>query len=126
MNKKEVKILICEDESIIAMDLSSTINRLGYIVTSIVKTAGELLQKTENDKPDIIISDIKLQGENTSLDAIKFISNKYKIPVIFLSGILNAAEITSNMSINPCYHITKPFAPTSLKEIIEISISEKK
>lgn len=126
MLKKEVKILICEDESIIAMDLKNTIKRLGYVVTSIVKTADDLLKKTETEKPDIIISDIKLQGKSTSLNALQSISANQKIPIIFLSGILNAPAITSGLSIDPCYHITKPYVPGNLKDTIEKCISGKK
>ena len=125
MIKKEIKILICEDESIIAMDLKNTINKLGYLVTSIVKTAEELLQKTNVEKPDIIISDIKLKGKSTSLDALQTISSNHKIPIIFLSGLTNAVDITRKLSINPCYHIAKPYIPKSLQDTIESCISEK-
>ena len=123
MINKDIKILICEDESIIAMDVRNIITRFGYSVVSIVKTARELLQVTSINRPDIIISDIKLKGEFTSLDALTEISSKYKIPVIFLSGLANAAEVTKNRSINPCYHISKPFVPKILKETIELCIS---
>jgi hypothetical protein len=125
MIKKEVKILICEDESIIAMDIKNTITRLGYVVTSIVKTADELIKKTATEKPDIIISDIKLQGKSTSLEALQVISLNQKIPIIFLSGILNASSITSELAIDPCYHITKPYMPGHLKETIEKCLSGK-
>ena len=123
--KKEIEILICEDESIIAMDLKNTLKRLGYKVTAIVKTGEELLKKTADSKPDVIISDIRLQGKSTSLEALQIISSKDKIPIIFLSGLVNAVEITSNLSIDPCYHIAKPFVPNNLKETIELCISGK-
>jgi hypothetical protein len=123
MNEKDIKILICEDESIIALDLQNTINRFGYKVTSIVKTGEELLQKTIGDNPDIIICDIRLTGKSTSLNAIQSISKNQKIPIIFLSGLSNALEITSCLSIDPCYHIAKPYVPSSLKETIEKCIS---
>ncbi len=126
MIKKEIKILICEDESIIAMDLKNTILQLGYNVTAIVKTGEQLLQKTADDKPDIIISDIKLKGKSTSLDALQTISSNQKIPIIFLSGLTNAVAITSKLSINPCFHIAKPYIPTVLKETIETCISSEK
>ena len=123
MIKKEIKILICEDEFIIALDLKNNINRLGYNVTSIVRTGEELLQKTREDNPDIIISDIGLRGKSTSLDALESISLSRRIPIIFISGLANAADITREFSIDPCYHITKPYLPGNLKETIETCIS---
>jgi DNA-binding response OmpR family regulator len=125
MIKKEINILICEDEFIIALDLKNNINRLGYNVTSIVRTGEELLQKTGEDNPDIIISDIGLKGKSTSLDALETISLSKKIPIIFISGLENAVDITRKFSIDPCYHITKPYLPGNLKETIEACISGK-
>lgn len=54
------KILVVEDESIIAMDLRITLSRMGYEVTSVVNNALAAIQKAEQDKPDIIFMDIML------------------------------------------------------------------
>ena len=54
------KILVVEDESIIAMDLRVTLSRLGYEVTSVVNNALAAIQKAEQDNPDIILMDIML------------------------------------------------------------------
>ena len=122
---KEIKILICEDESIIAMDLKNSLVRLGYIVTAIVKTGDELLRKFNETNPDIIISDIRLHGNSTSISALEIISKQSNIPVIFISGLVNAKTVTSGYAINPCFHLPKPYNIEKLRQTIELCCSGK-
>ena len=63
-----VKILIVEDERIIAEDLKSTLEHEGYLITEIVGLPKQALESVEKQKPDIALVDIKLYGEMTGLD----------------------------------------------------------
>jgi CheY-like chemotaxis protein len=73
------KILVVEDESIIAMNLRVTIARIGYEVTSVVNNALAAIQKTEQNKPDVILMDIMLGGSLDGIEAAKTIS--YNTPL---------------------------------------------
>ena len=90
----KIKILICEDELIIAMDLKRTLIKLGYEVTSIVKTSEDLIRFAEIENPDLIISDIRLNNNTTSVEALKQITAHKKIPIIFLSGLITHPLLT--------------------------------
>ena len=79
----KAKILIVEDEAIIAMGIESSLQHLGYEVTSIVDTGEKAFEKTEIDKPDIILMDIRIKGEMDGIDTAKVIRNQFGIPVIF-------------------------------------------
>ncbi len=67
MNK--AKILTVEDEAIIAMEIENQLQSLGYEVTSIVDTAEKAIKKTGEDKPDLILMDIRIKGEMDGIDA---------------------------------------------------------
>ncbi len=67
MNK--AKILIVEDEAIIAMEIENQLQSLGYEVTSIVDTGEKAIEKAESDKPDLILMDIRIKGEMDGIEA---------------------------------------------------------
>lgn len=114
-----MRILICEDELIIAMDLKNTLTNLGFEVVSIVKTSEELLKSSEEKQPDLIISDISLPDHKNSVDALKQINSNKKTPVIFVTGLENSSILQKAMKLKPSYYLAKPFNETKLKETIE-------
>ncbi len=66
---KKAKILIVEDETIIAVEIENRLQSLGYEVTSIVDTGKRAIQKAEIDKPDLILMDIRIKGKIDGIDA---------------------------------------------------------
>jgi two-component system, response regulator PdtaR len=80
---KTAKILIVEDEAIIAMEIESQLQSLGYNVTSIVDTGVKAIEKAEADKPDLILMDIRIKGEMDGIQTAAIIREQFDIPVIF-------------------------------------------
>ena len=80
------KILIVEDESIIAMDFRFTLSKLGYVITSVVNNALSAIEKAEQDKPDLILMDIMLGGSLDGIEAAKIISYNNFIPIIYVTA----------------------------------------
>ena len=78
MNK--ARILIVEDEAIIAMEIESQLQSLGYQATSIVDTGEKAIEKAEADKPDLILMDIRIKGEMDGIDTAEKITSKMEIP----------------------------------------------
>ncbi len=66
---EKARILIVEDEAIIAMELESQLQSLGYEVTSIVDTGEKAIEKAEADKPDLMLMDIRIKGDMDGIDA---------------------------------------------------------
>ncbi|MBT4089321.1 MAG: response regulator, partial [Deltaproteobacteria bacterium] len=90
---EKAKILIVEDEAIIAMEMESQIQGLGYEVTSIVDTGEKAISKAESDKPDLIIMDIRIKGEMDGIDAAEVIRKRFGIPVVFSTAYLDEERI---------------------------------
>ncbi len=83
LNHEKAKILIVEDEAIIAMEIESQLQSLGFDVTSIVNTGENATEKAEMDNPDLILMDIRIKGEMDGIDTAEEVQNRYGIPVIF-------------------------------------------
>ncbi len=107
MNDK-VKILVAEDELLLAMDIKQKIETMGYEVTSLVSTAIEAITKSETDKPEIIIMDVQLSGSLTGIDAAKIIIYKHKIPIIFLTSKDSELELLRQQDFGSFLYIPKP------------------
>jgi len=120
MNRK--KILIAEDERIIAEDVKRTLQNLGYTVSSIVSSGKEAVKKAKEDKPDLVLMDIVLRGEMDGIEAAHQIQSEFDIPVVYLTAyadekILERAKITE-----PFGYILKPFEDRELQITIEIAL----
>ncbi|MCA1758650.1 MAG: response regulator, partial [Bacteroidales bacterium] len=83
MNSK-YKILIVEDEILVATDIQESLESLGYTVQGIADTGLKAIEAVENKLPDLILMDINLKGEMTGIEAAKIISKESDVPIIYL------------------------------------------
>ncbi|MDR3668738.1 MAG: response regulator [Ignavibacteriaceae bacterium] len=114
------RILVVEDESIIAMDLRVTLLKLGYIVTSVVNNALLAIQKVEQDKPDLILMDIMLGGSLDGIEAAKIISYQHPTPIIYITALENEETIRRASLPDPFLFLMKPYTEKDLKHAIEV------
>jgi len=113
------KIVIVEDERIIASDLQLTLESWGFPDTIILSSAEELLQNLDKINPDLILMDIMLKGKMNGIEAISIINKKKYIPVIYITAYANKATIEKASETNPLGYLIKPFEEFQLKEIIK-------
>ena len=83
-----VKILVVEDERITAEDMRKALNSVGYEVPAIVSSGEDAIKVSEEIKPDLVIMDIKLEGEMDGIEAAEKIRSKLGIPIIYLTCLL--------------------------------------
>ena len=119
---KNIKILIVEDELIIAKDIEATLSDLGYSVSGIVSCGEDAVSHVEAHKPDIVIMDIMLEGELDGIAAAEKIHKQFSIPVIFLTAYSNEKTLDRAKTAKPYGYILKPFQETDLYTSIEIAI----
>ena len=120
MNK--ARILIVEDEAIIALELKTNLRSLGYEVTSVVNTGEEAIKKAEADKPDLILMDIRIKGELDGIEAAEVIRNRFGIPVIFSTAYLDEERIERAKITMPFGYVLKPFQEKDLKITIQMAL----
>lgn len=119
---KEKKILIVEDEHIVAMGIKRMIKSLGYQVTGIASTGEDAVFKAESTFPDLVLMDIMLKGKLAGLEAAEAIKNRFSIPVIFITACSDREIREMAENIGPSGYITKPFDENDLSRAIEIAL----
>ncbi len=119
---KKAKILIVEDEAIIAMEMESSVQSLGYEVTSIVDTGEKAIAKAEEVKPDLILMDIPIKEEMDGIDTAEEIRNRFGIPVIFSTAYLDEERIERARITMPFGYVLKPIQERDLKVTIEMAL----
>jgi PAS domain S-box-containing protein len=120
------KILVVEDEIIVAKNIQNKLESLGYGVPVIVATGEEAVDKAIEIRPDLILMDIKLKGEIDGIEAARQIKQFSKIPIVYLTGygddqLLQRAKLTE-----PYGYILKPFEAKELQSNITIALYKSK
>jgi len=118
---EKARILIVEDEAIIAMEIESQLQGLGYEVTSIVDTGEKAIEKAEEDKP-LILMDIRIKGEMDGIDTAEVIRNRFGIPVIFSTAYLDQERIERAKITMPFGYVLKPIQERDLRVMIEMAL----
>jgi two-component system, response regulator PdtaR len=123
--KRNIRILVAEDERIVAMDLKQTLQKLGYQVTSIVNTAVDAIQKVEVEKPDVVLMDIMLDSLLDGIEAAHIISYKYNVPIIYVTAYTDEHTLNRAKATQPFDYIIKPYDENKLREKIESALNSR-
>jgi len=116
-----IRIVIAEDEGIIARDLESRLTRRRYVVSSIVASGEDAILKAEADRPDLILMDIVLYGMD-GIKAADTIRQRFDIPVIYLTAFADDKIIERAKLTEPYGYIVKPFEDRELYSTIEMAL----
>ena len=118
----KARIMIVEDEWIIANDIKNSLADMDYRVTSIAGTAEEAINQAEENMPDLVLMDIMLQGSMNGIEAAREIRGRFGIPVIYLTAydnqyLVNQAKTTDNYG-----YLLKPFKDKELDIAIDMAL----
>ena len=120
MNK--VKILVVEDEIVIADDVCDILSDLGYETLEPVINYTEAIATIEKHKPDLAILDIQLAGRQDGIDLAWKIKKDYDLPFIFLTSFSDPATVERAKKLNPPAYLVKPFNKDDLYTSIEMAL----
>lgn len=123
---EEIKILVVEDESIIALNIKKKLKSLGYAVPAIASTGEEAIKMTEITFPDLILMDVMLKGNMDGVQAVEEIHKRFDIPVIYLTAFSDADVLERVKLTKPYGYIVKPFKVDDLRSNIEIALYRHK
>ena len=112
------RILIIEDEPVIALDISHTVEASGHTVTGIATTHRQAVELAQAQPPGLVLADIHLGDESSGVDAVAEIMEHYRVPVIFITAFPD--RLLTGERPEPTFLITKPFDP----EILSVAISQ--
>ncbi len=122
MGSNKIKILIAEDEFIIAMDIKKILEKLGYEVTSYVSKGVDVISKADIEKPDLILMDIMLSGSISGIEAAEIIKSRLNIPIVYLTALTDEETLQKAKVTEPGAYLLKPFDERALHSAIEIAL----
>jgi diguanylate cyclase (GGDEF)-like protein/PAS domain S-box-containing protein len=120
----KVKILIVEDEAIVAEDLKQTLVGMGYDIPAVVCSGGLVLEAVEEDQPDLILMDISLGRGDDGIEVAERLRARFDIPVIYLSVHTDDVTFQRSLLTGPFAFLLKPFDSLRLRQTIEIALAK--
>lgn len=120
--KRTTRILIVEDDTIIATDLKRTLIKSGYEVTAIVPSGEQALANLAEDPPDLVLMDIKLPGRVDGIDVAAHLHENSQVPVIYLTAHSNLEFLERSKPTEPYGYLLKPFREKELQANIEMAL----
>lgn len=123
MTESLIKILVVEDEMIIAAKISMFLTELGYEVTGILPRAEEALLQLVENAPDIALLDIQLKGSMDGIALAQVMQKEHQIPVIFLTANSDDATFQRAKAAKPYAFLAKPFKKLDLQRALELTVS---
>ena len=115
-------LLIVEDERIVAKDIEYSLKTLGYKVTGIASTGENALQKAKENRPDLVLMDIRLKGGMDGIEAAEKLREDFSIPVVYLTAYADEGTLERAKVTGPFGYILKPFNEKELCSTIEMAL----
>jgi CheY-like chemotaxis protein len=118
----KAKILVVEDEGILAMGLKRKLERLGYEITGLASTGPEAIEMASFNRPDLVLMDIVLRGDMDGIETAKELTRRYNTALIYITAYSDDDILKRVMSTEPYAYIVKPLRESELKANIDIAL----
>ncbi|MBL7926069.1 MAG: response regulator [Bacteroidia bacterium] len=119
---RKTKIIVIEDEVIVAKDIQKSLIQLGYDVPAVANSAQVAFEKIDEYEPDLVFCDIKLKGSIDGIDIASRLREEYLIPVIFLTSYVDKETLDRAKVTEPYGYIVKPFNQTDLETTVAMAL----
>lgn len=119
-----VQVLVVENEWVVAIDVRDCLEELGYSVVAIAASGAEAIVKAKELHPDVVLMDIRLEGEMDGIQAAQQIWNELQIPIIYTTGYSDKATIDRATETEPFGYIIKPIKESDLYIAITIALQQ--
>lgn len=116
------RILIVEDQQLIAADLENTLANLGYEIVGSVPSGEEAIQMAFSTKPDLVLMDIQLQGEMDGIQAARVINGGLDVPIAYLTAYADDETLARAKITTPFGYVLKPYDERELRAAVEIAL----
>jgi CheY-like chemotaxis protein len=121
---QKTRILLVEDDDIIAKVADWRLKNLGYDVCGRATSAAEAMELVVNEKPDLVFMDINIKGDVDGIETATMIKKGFNIPVVFVTSHSDGPTLERAKAINPDGFIIKPFEDNDLRVAIELAFKK--
>ncbi|MCK9580892.1 MAG: response regulator [Methanoregula sp.] len=118
------KILLVEDDDVIAKVADWRLNNLGYTVCGRASTGAEAMEMLVKSKPDLILMDINIQGDLDGIETAKLIKKGFNIPIVYVTSHSDGPTLERAKATRPDGFIVKPFEDNDLRVAIELALKK--
>ena len=118
----KARILVVEDEKIVAKDMQNGLKRLGYAVPVVASSREEAIEKVVETRPDLVLMDIALKGDMDGTVAAEQIRNRFNVPVVYVTAHADEHTLQQAKLAEPLGYITKPFEERELHAAVEMAL----
>ncbi|UCH96519.1 MAG: response regulator [Candidatus Aminicenantes bacterium] len=119
---QKTKVMVAEDELIVARNIENQLRKLGYEVTAVVDSGEAVVARAAEAQPHLVLMDIKLAGQMDGVEAAQKIYDQLHIPVVYLTAYADDETLQRAKVTTPYGYIIKPFEPRKLHTTIEIAL----
>jgi CheY-like chemotaxis protein len=120
------KLLIVEDEPIVALDLQQELEGFGCEVVALAQSADEALMAVEESQPDLALMDLHIAGSLDGIQTARLLRDAYQVPSVFLTAYSDDATINRAVREMPYGYLTKPFQTRELKATLQVALHKAK
>src|SRR5262245_43610924 len=121
MSEAANRILVVEDQRLIAADIENTLKKLGYIVVDNVSSGEDAISRSDQLRPELVLMDVRLGGEMDGVQAAEIIRDRFNVPVVYLTAYADEETILLAKKTTPFGYLVKPFNERELRATIEIA-----
>jgi len=122
MTEPAARILIVEDEQIVAVDIETQLERLGYRVVGTAASGEEACAKAAELEPDLVLMDVQIEGPTDGIEVARRIRESRPVPVVFLTAFTDVETLQRAKRVEPYGYIVKPFDQRDLEAAIQIAL----
>ncbi len=116
------RILVVEDERIVARDIQRSLTDLGYQVPTTAATSEQALQLVSEHCPDLVLMDIRLRGEVDGIETAALLKARFEVPVVYLTAYADALTVERAKATEPLGYVLKPLRPNELRSTVELAL----
>ncbi|MEO8398222.1 MAG: response regulator [Ignavibacteriaceae bacterium] len=120
----DLKVMIVEDEFIIALDLKDIVKNLGYNVVAVATSGDDAIIKARKNSPELVLMDIMLKSKIDGVEAAEKIRKELDIPIVFISSFSDEESIVRASKVSDYGYLIKPFGKERIKEVIEAALKK--
>ena len=122
MPKKRPSILVVEDEAIVARDIQTTLADNGYEIMETAGSCEEAIQRATDQCPDLVLMDIRIQGQRDGIETAEVLRRQFKIPVVFLTAYADDTTLERAKRAQPYGYLVKPIKSHELRSAVEVAL----
>jgi PAS domain S-box-containing protein len=123
---KPASVLIVEDEAVVALDLRTQLQDMGYVIAGVAESGDEALEIARRAHPDVALMDVRIRGPMDGIEVARRLAREQQTPVIYLTAYSDAETVRSAAETAPYGYLTKPFQAAELKAGIEVALTKSR